>query len=297
MAISFGASNGSTGLSTTLNIGSAGNNRLVVVMLAVESTSASISAVTVDSKSCTKVTHAHNTNGAGNRTEMWYIDEDGLGSSNGTVTISATGSGNWAIHAHVYTGVDQDGPEDFGIDNTSVSTTTAVVNNIDCPANGVAIMVASNGQSGSCSSWTSPLTERTDGPNPNSAVMGTASGVESSSQSNKTYTCTFSTTHNRASAIVATWAEAVTADIITATAAGLTVTAPAPALQIDRTILATVATLTVTAPPSKFPAVEGDQDMTIRVRSATGTPKYKALDTVGVLTSTGMAVSVTQVLD
>src|SRR3989344_6339485 len=73
-------------LSTTLDIGSADTNRLVAVFASSEAqSSTALSGVTVDSKACTIVQAAYNTDGLGNRTEMWYCDEDNLGSSNGTV--------------------------------------------------------------------------------------------------------------------------------------------------------------------------------------------------------------------
>ena len=198
--------NGATGTSTTLDIGSASTNRLVVVMADDESIGTNLTGATVDGKACTLVTRADNPEGGGNHLEMWYCDEDNLGSSNGTVTVAITGGdASWAVHAHLYTGVSQSGPSDSGIDNTSVGGTTVTVNGIDVPQNGLAVMGAGNGQSGTWNSWTSPLTERSDGPNPTSAVFGTASAIETSAQTNKTYVATASTTINRGAGIVGSW--------------------------------------------------------------------------------------------
>ena len=144
-----------------------------------------------------------------NRTEMWYCDEDNLGSSTSSVNVAIQGgSASWATHAHLYTGAAQSGPIDAGVDQTSVSSTTINVSGIDVPVNGLVVMSAANGQSGTYNTWTSPLTERTDGPNPNSAVLATASDIETSAITNKTYTATGSVVNNRGTGIVASWAPA-----------------------------------------------------------------------------------------
>jgi len=207
--ITYVRSNG-TGLSTTttLDIGTPGTDRLIVVFAGHESTGTNLTGVTVDTKACTLVTIADNPTGLGNHLEMWYIDEDGLGASTGTVTIAITGGdATWAVHAHLYTGVDQSGPTDSGIDNTSASTTTATVTGIDVLANGLVVMGSGEGQDGLTATWTAPLVERIDGvvADPSSADMADASAVESTQQTNKTYVCTWSGVHNRATAIVAVW--------------------------------------------------------------------------------------------
>ncbi|HEX9678997.1 MAG TPA: hypothetical protein VGA08_00005, partial [Candidatus Saccharimonadales bacterium] len=75
------------------------------------------------------------------------------------------------------------------------------------------VMGAGNGQSGSWTSWTSPLTERTDSPNPTSAVLGTASGIETSTQTNKTYVATASVGDIlRGTGIVASWDHGLVGD-------------------------------------------------------------------------------------
>ncbi|MFQ5908897.1 MAG: hypothetical protein ACE5JE_08770 [Thermoplasmata archaeon] len=202
----FVRSGGTSGTSFSMDIGTAGTNRLVVVMADHESTGTSLTDVTVDSKSCNKVTEADNPDGLGNHLEMWYCDEDDLGASAGSVTIAIVGgAASWGVHAHLYTQVDQTGPTGSWIEEAAASVSTIEVELVDVPANGLVVMGAGNGESGSWTGWTSPLSERTDGPNPSSAVFGTASGVEASAQTDKTYIATASTTFNRGTGIVAVW--------------------------------------------------------------------------------------------
>lgn len=207
-AISYVRSGGNGDTSMTLDIGSAGTDRLVVVFLGNEGTQQPDTQVTVDGNNCILVIKAHNTVGADNHQEMWYCDEDDLGSSSSSVAIAfSNGDSGWAIHAHLYTGVSQSGPSDFGIDDTSVDTTITVTG-IDVPANGLVVMGAGEGSGGmNVTSWTSPLIQRTDGPDPSSADLMTASGIESSVQTNKTYVATFSGNFNRGTGIVAVWGE------------------------------------------------------------------------------------------
>jgi hypothetical protein len=196
--------------SFSFNIGSPGTDRLVVVIADDESDTTNLSGVTVDGKACNHIATANNMAGTGNHQEMWYCDEDDLDSSSGTVTVATSGGDNsWAVHAHLYTGVDQSGPTDFGIDQTSEDPlTTVTVSGIDVPANGLVVMGAANGYGGRNVSWTSPLVTRQDGPDPDSADLMSASGIESSAQTNKTYVATFSGTMYRGTGIVAAFPEA-----------------------------------------------------------------------------------------
>ena len=112
--IEFQRASGSTGLSHSIDIGSAGNNRLVVVIACDESSGANLSNVTVDGNNCIKAGEADNPDNLGNHQELWYILESTLGSSNGTVTVTCTGGdAGWATHVHVYYGVNQSAPYDF----------------------------------------------------------------------------------------------------------------------------------------------------------------------------------------
>ncbi|MFA5840702.1 MAG: hypothetical protein WC847_00275 [Candidatus Paceibacterota bacterium] len=202
----FVRSSGVSGTSFSFDIGTAGTNRLIVIMASNESNGTNLTNATVDGKNCNFVVTANNINGTGNHSEMWYCDEDNLGSSSGVVTVAISGGSlTWGVHAHLYTGAGQAGPTDFGIDNTSTLTSTTTVNGIDVLANGLVVMSAANGSSGTYDTWTSPLTERTDGPNPSSAVLATASDIEITSQTNKTYIATASLSANRSTGIVASW--------------------------------------------------------------------------------------------
>ena len=107
-SISFVRSAGSGGTSFTFDIGTASTDRLVVVIAGDESSGTSLTGVSVDGNNCNLVVSADNPVGAGNHQEMWYCDEDDLGSSGGSVSVSISGGdSDWATHAHLYTGVDQ----------------------------------------------------------------------------------------------------------------------------------------------------------------------------------------------
>ena len=207
-AVSFVRAGSVTGTSlTNFDIGSAGTQRLVVVIADDETAVTNLTGVTVDTKACSLVTRANNTDSAGNHQEMWYCDESDLGTSSGLVTVAiAGGDTGWGTHVHLYTGVSQSGPTDWGIDETSVGLTTATVPGIDVPANGLVVMGAGHGDSDAISTWTSPLAERgAPSANPSSAVLVSASAVETSAQTNKTYVATFVSAYNRATGIVGVW--------------------------------------------------------------------------------------------
>jgi len=191
------------------NIGSPSTNRLVVIIADDESTGNNLNNITVDGKGCTLITRADNSSGLGNHSEMWYCDEDNLGSSSGEVNISASGGDSgWAVHAILYVNVSQSGPTDFGLDNTSVDPTdTVTVTGIDVPARGLVVAGWANGYGGlTINSQTSPLVTRQNGPDPGSADLFSSSGVEATSQTNKTYSVTWSLIPNRSTGIVASWA-------------------------------------------------------------------------------------------
>lgn len=213
MAISYVRSATTSGTTPiSLDIGSAGTKRLVVIIASDESSGTNLSGVTVDGKAASLVDPtngvANNTDGLGNHTEMWYIDEDGLGPSSGVVSIVLTGEdGGWAAQAHLYTGVDQTGPSDTGKNQTSVSSATVSVSSIDAPANGLVVAGVCNGSGGRSASYTSPLVERAQA-DPASADGVGASGVEASAQTGKAYTTTWSGgTVFRSTMVVAVWAE------------------------------------------------------------------------------------------
>ena len=209
--LTFVRANGTGGsTSTTLDIGSTGTNRLVVVIAGLEGT-ANLTGATVDGKACLLARVATNPNGLGNRTEMWYCDEDNLGPSNGTVTVAIQGgSAAWAVHALLFTGASQSGPTDTSVDTTSVTpTTTTTMPGMDVPAGGGIVIGVGNGTQGlTVNSWTSPVATRFSAADPTSADLVSASGIESSAQTNKTYQATWSVAPNRSSGVAASWAPA-----------------------------------------------------------------------------------------
>jgi hypothetical protein len=225
-AVSFVRSGGVTGSSFSFDIGSAGTDRLIVVIVGDEQASGQtdLTGVTVDGKSCNLVTISHNTQDpTRNHQEMWYCDEDDLGSSNGSVTVAISGDdGSWAIHAHLYIGVSQSGPIDFQIDNTSDNQFEILPAALDIPANGFVVFGAGNGnlETYNDNDWdTNPtegsddgispeieMTETTDSPNPTSAVLATAYWISNTSaQTNRLFRARNSISTNRGTGIIAAW--------------------------------------------------------------------------------------------
>ena len=213
MPVAYSTTAGADAANFSLNIGSAGTNRLVTVHLGCEiATLIAVTAVTVDGKSCTLIHDIVNTIGAGNAQQMWYIDEDGLGSSNGTVTVAFTGTITACrTQAMVHTGVKPGAPYDSGFDNTSGAVGSVTVNGIDCPANGLVVGGWGQGElaPGAINTVTSPHVQRFIQV-PTSATLAGTSGVESSAQTNKTYVLDWVTLDGfRHTGIVATWEEFV----------------------------------------------------------------------------------------
>lgn len=192
MAITFQRISASTGTSLTVDIGSAGNDRLVIVGVNHESAPGATyqGAVTVDGITADEIAVADNPDGAGNHQEMFAIDETALGSSSGTVTVSYSGGdGTWAIYAAVYYGVDSSTPSATAVDQTTVAPTSISVGPVNVPADALVATGFGNGGSGTMT-FDAPLTSRDDniGP-PSSAVFGFADFINSSTpQTNQTYT-------------------------------------------------------------------------------------------------------------
>ena len=204
---------GALGANFNMDIGTAGTNRLVTVHIGCEAaTLIAVTAVTVDGKSCTLVHDIVNTIGAGNGQQMWYIDEDGLGASSGSVTVAFTGTiTGCRTQAMLHTGVATGGPHDSGYDNTSGAVGTVTVTGIDCPANGVVIGGWGQGEFApdTITSITSPHLQRFVEA-PNSATLAGSSGIEASGATNKTYVLDWNTADGfRHTGIVASWAEFV----------------------------------------------------------------------------------------
>ncbi len=185
--------------SMSVDIGSAGNNRLIVIQIGDESTGTddvALGTVTVDSKSATLRLAKTNPDGAGNLQEFWTIDEAALGASAGTVTIAFTGlDSGVGKRVLVHYGVDSGVPTDTDFNDTAIAPTTPDIS-LDVVANGLVVYGGGNGSSGGSSGWTSPLTERIDGGTnpPVSAVLGIAEGIETSAQTAKTYSVTLGST-------------------------------------------------------------------------------------------------------
>ncbi|MDP2704972.1 MAG: DNRLRE domain-containing protein [bacterium] len=209
-AIYFVDSNFGAATTITLDIGSQTGDRLVTVGICDEIATDINPAVTVDSKSCTQVVEGVNSSGGGSYQTLFYCDDDDLGSSSGTVNVTITSGCSGAecgIIAQSFTGVSQSGQNDYGTDFDGVNLTTTEAS-IDTPADGLVVMGACNGNTGTWGSWTSPLTEREDfNTITGGAPFAGASGVETSTQTNKQYQVTASTQYNRASSIVASWAK------------------------------------------------------------------------------------------
>lgn len=201
-------SGGASGTSTTFDIGTAGNDRLIVIMACDEhsGTANDLTDVTVDGKSCTKVVIAQNDSGAGNHLEMWYILESDLGSSNGSVTVALSGADSgWAFHIHLYYNAAQQAPSGYAINDEQTSSTTITTETqIAVQENYLVVACAGSGASGDMAAPGSPLSRVTDGPDPSSAVFGTSYVIESRNGSYN-YTENFSSATNRGTMIAAAW--------------------------------------------------------------------------------------------
>ena len=213
MAVVFQRAGSSTGTSHTIDIGAAGNNRLLVCVLGDESEpgDAFQGTVTVDGKTFTQAIVAENIDGIGNHQEFHTIDEAALGSSNGSLSVSYSGGdAGWAIRVLVFYGVASDTLVDSGQDELTIGTPVSVPN-IDSNDGSLVVMGAGNGSSGGTTGWTSPLTERIDGATnpPSSAVLGVAEGNETTGQTNKTYESSPGGGTLRSTAIVAVFDEFV----------------------------------------------------------------------------------------
>jgi len=213
MAIAYVRTAGALGVDFSMDIGSAGTNRLITIYIGDEKASLNaITGVTVDGKSCTLLHDIVNTLGAGNAQQCWYITESTLGASSGTVTIAFTGTWDTGHRAQamLHTGVQDGAPHDSGYDNTSGAVGTITVSGIDCPTNGVVVGGWGQGQDspGAITSITSPQDARIT-VTPSSATLVLSSGIEASGASNKTYILDWVNTNGfRHTGIVASWAEA-----------------------------------------------------------------------------------------
>ncbi len=163
------------------DIGSADTNRVVIVFVGTELDSGvSLSGITVDGKNCTKITEAYNPDGNGNQTEAWYIDEDVLTTSNGSVTVAIVGgSSDWSLSPQLYTGVDQSGPIGSAINDTeTVGPKITTLTSITVSANDLVASVAANGTASSpFGTPTPPLVRDLVTNPPASTSWGTTSAI------------------------------------------------------------------------------------------------------------------------
>ncbi|MEX1052567.1 MAG: hypothetical protein WEC80_01845, partial [Patescibacteria group bacterium] len=111
-AVSFQRAASATGTSVTVDIGEAGNNRLVVAVIGNEATYGDTfqGTFSVDGKNFTQAAVADNPDGVGNHLEVHTIDEAALGSSNGSLSVSYSSSlsPTPAIRVAVYYGIKDD---------------------------------------------------------------------------------------------------------------------------------------------------------------------------------------------
>jgi hypothetical protein len=138
MAITFQRASGNTGTSHTIDIGNSGNNRLIIVIVGDESKSGDIfqGIVTIDGKTCTQALVANNLNGNGNHLEMHVIDEETLGSSNGSLSSGQTAkvvSARYKINSgtSVTAKVQKNDIDVTGFTGLSITTTATTTNPTD----------------------------------------------------------------------------------------------------------------------------------------------------------------------
>ena len=206
--IEFVRTSGVKGTSFTMDVGTPGTDRLVVVHHGEEKNSSLVTSVTVDGKACVPIRSIVNTIGASNMQEMWYMDESLLESSTGVVTIHVVGgrSKAWSA-AQLFTGVCGGTPYDVGYDNTSGAISTLTVTGMRCPENGLVVAGFGQGNAspGAVASVTSPLVQRFLN-TPNSATLAGYSGIEANEVTDKTYVLTWTNSNQyRGTAIIATW--------------------------------------------------------------------------------------------
>ena len=278
MAIVFQRAVSAIGQSVTIDIGAAGNNRLLIVQYGDESIATDDAAMggtpSVDGKNFTLRLAKSNPDGIGNAQEIWTHDEASLGSSNGSLTVSGGGvDAGSGIRVALWYGVDDGVPTDTAFDDTTIGSGPSA--NIDVPANGLIVAGAGNGSTGGTASWTAPLIERIDGATnpPSSAILGLAEAIETSAQTNKAYTVVVGGGTLRSTLLLLAFAEA--------SAGGPDQTANGSPSVTKFTAAGTgEAIRTANGSPSITP-VEAAGDVTI-IRTADGSPSINPLEATGV---------------
>lgn len=241
--ILFQRAGGATGTSFSIDIGAAGNDRLVIVFANNEDQGAGFSAVSVDGKAMTQYLNVINTLGSGNQGEMWAIHEDQLGASNGTVTVAATGGdADWAMHAHVYTGVKQQAPKATFSQNTGDNTDTSTVTGVNAAVDELVAMMSGGGNPGT-STWSAPLIERYDENYPVSAGYASASAILTTALVDASLTTTFSQTMLRTVGLVGVWEPAP---------GGVDVAVPSKAFSLTGQVPGVSTGINITAPVKNF---------------------------------------------
>jgi len=219
-----GSSTGNATPNLTINIGAAGNHRLILAYLSDESKPGSSfqGTVTVDGKSFTQAKVVEETDGAGNHSELHTIDEAALGSSNGSLNVSYSGGdAGWTLIVEVWYGIADDTMTDSGT-ATVVGAAGISVTDIDSSDGSLVVMMASHGTGGSAyTTWTSTLTEREELEG-GSHQHASASEFETTGQIGKTYTADNDSALTRQTAIVAVFDSAPTVSDVTSDKANAT---------------------------------------------------------------------------
>jgi len=194
----------------TVPTGTASTNRLITFLFFWEGNDDTVATVTIGAKTCTFRLAAQHTGLT--RCELWDIDEVTLDGISGNQTVAVTGltdPADWAIAVMVF--IDAPSPTLYDSGSGVADDVTAVsVTGIDSLADYLIIM-------GDMTSWdgvdpstvTSPLgdlAETLSPGNPYSGDAATAYGIETTTNTSKTYTLTWSDTALRHAAIVAVYA-------------------------------------------------------------------------------------------
>lgn len=198
------------------DVGVQGTSRIVVILTSADCESPPpgiLSGITVDGNAATRVKLQSDT--VDNRTEAWVIDEADLGSSSGSVTISVSGGGSdHTYHAFTFSGVDQaDVYTPHEVRGTAgPNSSTKTVTDLDCPENGVVLLVYNLADNRTFSSITSPMIGNSL-PVASGNGAFTFYGIETSAQVDKDYVMTLTSGQNRSSHIGVSWPESSVQEI------------------------------------------------------------------------------------
>ena len=181
----------SGGTSFTFNTGSVDTNRLITISAAIHDEDGSLSNVTVGGNSCVFVDDATNTSFQGIHTELWYCDEDNLGSTTGDATVAIVGGNtDWIVQATLHAGVSQSGPADTDSNTDTGFGSSISIDNLSFGDGAIVVGNAAHHRDGNeFTDYTSPLTEREDSAySPSPALrLATATGIETTGDADKDY--------------------------------------------------------------------------------------------------------------